>query len=592
MSLNERSHQFTHTNSQRRASVVYGSIGKGGLFTPSDFIKPHEDTTGISFDDDQVNSPHAINETSQLLGHPISAGTTKYRRKSSMTQEIIDQERMLLHDNHVKIPSKGSEDDVIDAFEDAIISKKISTTKASTELKSLIVSSIPLVVTFLLQNSLSTVSVFTVGHLGATELAAVSMGSMTANITGYATIQGIATALDTLCPQAFGAKKYLLVGVYLQKCTALIITVMAPILVIWIFFGYELITLILPDKETAKYAAVYLQYIAPGIPAYIAFECGKRFLQAQGIYHISTVVLLFAAPSNLFMNWFFVKHFGYIGAPISVAINYWLMAIGLFTATVYFVQPESTPTGLHPLSCWGGLKIRDSFKGWDKLAYLAIPGLIMLEAEFLAFEILTLLASYLGTVPLAAQSIGTTMASLTYQVPFAIGIASSTRIANFLGAGLGSAAKITTLVSLSFGLVISIFNFLLLFCFQTQIAKLFTDDKDVIKCVENVMWLIALMQISDAMNANSAGCLRGQGQTKIGGIVNLVSYYVIGLPLSIYLTFYSKFGGTLHGLWVGSCVALTIIGVLQSYYALFADFDKLCEDARKRTSEDEPGFAV
>ena len=29
---------------------------------------------------------------------------------------------------------------------------------------------------------------------------------MTANITGYATIQGIATALDTLCPQAFGAK--------------------------------------------------------------------------------------------------------------------------------------------------------------------------------------------------------------------------------------------------------------------------------------------------------------------------------------------------------------------------------------------------
>ena len=61
----------------------------------------------------------------------------------------------------------------------------------------------------------------------------------------------------------------------------------------------------------------------------------------------------------------------------------------------------------------------------------------MLEAEFLAFEILTLMASYLGTIALAAQSVGTTMAALTYQVPFAIGIASSTRIANFLGAGLG-----------------------------------------------------------------------------------------------------------------------------------------------------------
>lgn len=66
-----------------------------------------------------------------------------------------------------------------------------------------------------------------------------------------------------------------------------------------------------------------------------------------------------------------------------------------------------------------------------KLISLAIPGLVMLEAEFLAFEILTLLASYIDTKSLAAQSIGTTMASLTYQVPFAIGIASSSRIANF-----------------------------------------------------------------------------------------------------------------------------------------------------------------
>lgn len=592
MSFNERTHQFTHSNSQRRASVVYGSIGKGGLFTPSDFIRPHGDNAGISFDDDQGVAPHTPDESSQLLDRPAVLSSRKNRRQSSVTREIVEQERLFLRDSNIKVPSKGSEDDVIDTFEEAIISKKLSTTTASIELKSLVISSIPLIVTFLLQNSLSTVSVFTVGHLGAVELAAVSMGSMTANITGYATIQGIATALDTLCPQAFGAKKYLLVGVYLQKCTALIFTVMAPVLVIWLFFGYELITLILPDKETAKYAAVYLQYIAPGIPAYILFECGKRFLQAQGIYHISTVVLLFAAPSNLLMNWLFVKHLGYIGAPIAVAINYWLMAIGLFVAVVYFVKPESTPTGLHPLVCWSGLNIRDSFRAWDKLIYLAIPGLIMLEAEFLAFEILTLLASYLGTVALAAQSIGTTMASLTYQVPFAIGIASSTRIANFLGAGLSSPAKTATRVSLCFGLVISTFNFLVLFCFQTQIAELFTNDKKVIKTVEGVMWLIALMQISDAMNANSAGCLRGQGQTKIGGIVNLVSYYVVGLPLSIYLTFYSNFGGTLHGLWIGSTVALTIIGVVQSYYSLFADFDKLCADARERTSDEGPGFAV
>lgn len=610
----DRTHQFTHSNTKRRASIVYGSVGKGGLYLPSDFIANKDDTNNTFDIEEDDNS----NETQLLLpenfGNSSSSSTLlynkkKFRRKLSViNHELIEEERELLKDNHIPIPEPNGptnsiqdqavigddndnaeeeeEDDIIrDTFENAIINKEIQSTTSTIELKNLIKSSIPLVLTFLLQNSLSTVSVFSVGHLGATELAAVSMGAMTANITGYATIQGIATALDTLCPQAFGAKKYKLVGSYLQKCTALIFVIMIPIFIIWIFFGYDLICLILPDKETAKLSAVYLKYLTFGMPAYILFECGKRFLQAQGIYHISTYVLLIAAPSNLIMNLLFVKHIGYLGAPIAVAINYWIMFSGLIILTVFFIKPEDTPQGLHPMECWGGFSIKDAFHDWKKLIVLAIPGLIMLEAEFLAFEILTLMASYLGTIALAAQSVGTTMAALTYQVPFAIGIASSTRIANFLGAGLGDAAKITTKVALLFGLFISIFNFLVLFIFQTQIAKAFTNDEKVISAVTNVMWLIALMQISDAMNANSAGCLRGQGQTKIGGIINLFSYYVVGLPLSVYLSFYSPWKGSLHGLWIGSTVALTIIGSVQSYYALTVDFNKLCDDARKRTSE-------
>lgn len=65
------------------------------------------------------------------------------------------------------------------------------------------------------------------------------------------------------------SQKYTLVGSYLQKCTALIFMVMLPVLFVWVFFGYDLICLILPDKETAKLSAVYLQYVAFGIPAYI-----------------------------------------------------------------------------------------------------------------------------------------------------------------------------------------------------------------------------------------------------------------------------------------------------------------------------------
>ncbi|EGV64041.1 ethionine resistance protein [Yamadazyma tenuis] len=577
---NEFSHQFKHSDYERRNSVVYGSLGKGGLFIPKDFVTPRAIDSFV--DENSVESDEQS---------PLIVAGPNHRRKSTIERDILRKEREVLKDNNIFVSSDTAAEDedeehIRRTFEEAVVANKIPVTTVSLELRHLLKSSIPLVLTFLLQNSLSTVSVLSVGHLGATELAAVSMGSMTANITGYAAIQGVATALDTLCPQAFGAKKYHLVGAYFQKCTALIFTFMLPILVVWLFFGYQLICLMVPDKETAKLSAVYLQYITPGIPGYILFECGKRFLQAQGVYHISTYVLFIAAPSNAIMNFYFVSKLGYYGAPLAVAINYWIMALGLLVGTVYFVKPEQTASGLHPLKCWNGLNVKEAFGAWDKLIYLAIPGLIMLEAEFLAFEILTLIASYLGTVALAAQSVGSTMASLTYQIPFAIGIAASTRIANYLGAGLAESAKKSTQVALSFGLVISAFNFIVLFTFDRQIANMFTSDERVIKAIEGVMWLIALMQVSDAVNANSAGCLRGQGQTKIGGIVNLVSYYIVGLPLSIYLTFYSPWKGTLDGLWIGSTVALTLIGVIQSYYALFADFNKLCEDARNRTGGD------
>ncbi|CAH6723514.1 ethionine resistance-conferring protein 1 [[Candida] jaroonii] len=566
----EFTHQFTHSEFERRNSIVYGSVGKGGLYIPQDFIK--KPSSAFESDDEIESTP--------LLAS--AAG----RKKSTIDRDIINQEREFLKDNHIAISQNEDEEVVRETFENVVKSKALPKTKPMVELKHLVKSSIPLVLTFLLQNSLSTISVVSVGHLGATELAAVSMGAMTANITGYATIQGIATALDTLCPQAFGAQRYHLVGGYFQKCTALIFTVMLPILFLWSFFGYEVICLLVPDKETAKLSAEYLKYLVPGIPAYILFECGKRFLQAQGVYHISTYVLFIAAPSNVFMNFFFVSKIGYIGAPVAVAINYWIMAIGLLIGTLYFVKPEQTSSGLSPLVCWGGLDLKKAFSSWRKLLGLAIPGLVMIEAEFLAFEILTLMASYLGTVALAAQSVGSTMASLTYQVPFAIGIAASTRIANYLGAGLSGPAEVATKVALVFGLFISIFNFIVLFTFDRQIADIFTDDEEVIATIQEVMWLIALMQVSDAMNANSAGCLRGQGQTKIGGYVNLFSYYVVGIPLSIYISFYSPWKGSLHGLWIGSVTALTIIGVVQSYFALFADFDKLCEDARNRTNNE------
>jgi MATE family multidrug resistance protein len=88
-------------------------------------------------------------------------------------------------------------------WEEAVASGKIKTTW-QREAVVLARYSRSLILTFLLQYSLTVTSVFTVGHIGKIELGAVSLASMSANITGYAMYQGLATSLDTLCPQAYG----------------------------------------------------------------------------------------------------------------------------------------------------------------------------------------------------------------------------------------------------------------------------------------------------------------------------------------------------------------------------------------------------
>lgn len=72
---------------------------------------------------------------------------------------------------------------------------------------------------------------------------------------------------------------------------------------------------------------------------------------------------------------------------------------------------------------------------------LALPGMIMVEAQYFAFEVLTLASSQFGSAHLAAQSIIVTVTSTTFNIPFPLSIAASTRVANLIGARLSGAAR-------------------------------------------------------------------------------------------------------------------------------------------------------
>ncbi|KAK8011373.1 mate efflux family protein [Apiospora arundinis] len=456
-------------------------------------------------------------------------------------------------------------------WEAAVASGKIHTTW-QREAKTITVYALPLIATFVLQYSINISAIFSVGHIGKIELGAVSLATMTANITCYAPFQGLTTSLDTLCSQAYGSGHKHLVGLQFQRMIYFLWALMFPIAVVW-FFAEDVLLLMIPDPRSAELAGLYLRIMIAGIPGFCALECGKRFVQSQGLFHVTTYVLVIAAPLNVLMQWLFVwkLEWGFKGAPIAVVITQNLMPVFLF---LYVRFGDG-------MQCWGGFSKR-SLTNWGPMIKLALPGMIMVLAEWFAFEILTLASSQFGTSYLAAQSCLMTLTSTTFQIPFPLSIAASTRVANLIGAKLVDAAKISAKVAFFGALMVALFNVTLLSSLRYKLPLLFTSDQEVIELVAGIMPLVAVMQLFDGMAAMAHGLLRGIGRQHFGGYANLLSYYLVALPISFGLAF--GLNWRLEGLWIGVTIGLIIVATVEYLYIGRSNWEQSVREAEDRNA--------
>ena len=147
----------------------------------------------------------------------------------------------------------------------------------------------------------------------------------------------------------------------------------------------------------------------------------------------------------------------------------------------------------------------------------------------MAFEILTLMSSRISATHLAANTVLQSLSVLTYQFPFPLSIAASTRVANLIGAGLPEAAKQTGRTTMIIGAVLGCLNMVVLASLRQYIPRLFTDDVDVIQLAAAVLPVNAAFQLFDSLAAQCNGLLRGLGKQEIGGYINLVAYYAVSL---------------------------------------------------------------
>ncbi|KAK4159915.1 putative transporter [Cladorrhinum sp. PSN259] len=504
-------------------------------------VKDHEDPEPIF--------QETVAETTPLLGDPALA---------------LEEE---------SLPTPPPEE-IVERFEDAVAAQAIKTTW-QREAQTLVQYAAPLIVAFLLHYSVTVGSVLTVGRLGMVELAAVNLATMTASITCYVPVQGLATCLDTLCAQAYGSGHKHLVGLQAQRMTWLLWILMIPIAVLW-WFSEPILASMVPDQETAALAALFLRFLILGMPGVAALESGKRFVQSQGLFHATTYALLIGAPLSFLMNYLFVFKFDwhFAGAALAMAITQNLLPL-LLVVYVRYVDGAQ---------CWNGLS-KKAFSNWGPMIKLALPGMIMIEAQFSVLEILTIAAGQFGTAQLAAQSILVTVTSTSFNIPFPLAIATSTRVANLIGAHLSDAARVTARVAIVAGVFVGLFNLTLFATLNETIPRIFTDDDEVVGIAKQVILVCALMQIFDALAAVSHGILRGVGRQAIGGYANLFSYYCIALPISLSTAF--ALGWKLSGLWTGLTVGLAVVSALELVYLFNSDWESAVAQAEARMKSED-----
>ena len=74
----------------------------------------------------------------------------------------------------------------------------------------------------------------------------------------------------------------------------------------------------------------------------------------------------------------------------------------------------------------------------------------------------------------------------------------------------------------------------------------------------------------DAVHGVQGGNVRALGIANSACVITLICYYLIGIPMSIMLTFYYEMG--LLGLWLGYLFAMALIDVIMVFRVMNADW--------------------
>jgi len=424
---------------------------------------------------------------------------------------------------------------------------------------------LPLVLAELGWMSMSVVDTMMVGHLPrpAITISAVALGQILYNTLAFG-VGGVLLGLDTYISQAHGAgdwagaNKWLLSGVVLAGLLSAMLMGM-----VWV--GPAVLIRMPIDHEVTRQAVRFVGALNWGTLPLFLYMTFRRYLQAFNHVRPIAAAVVTANAVNAGLDWLLlfghrwdiaghsigIKAYGVVGAAVSTAL-----------ARVYLAAFAGTAVWWVDRRHGYGLRRTERSLDWSRvqrLVRLGAPVGGQIFVEIAIFAAVTALIGVMGPVQLAGHEIALNCVSFTWMVPFAISTATAVRVGQAVGRGdaAGAAAAGWTGIGLGAGFMLSMSA--LLVSVPGRIAAGFTHGPEVIAAAVPLLLVGAAFQFFDGVQTTATGALRGMGNTHAGLYVQLVGYWVVGLPLGLWLGFGWKMGAV--GLWIGLAAGLLIAGV-------------------------------
>lgn len=357
--------------------------------------------------------------------------------------------------------------------------------------------------------------------------------------------------------KAHGAKDHAAIGRAIWHCLNMIALLSLLTLALpWVFTFIFQFAAPADNPAVRQLGTGYLQIRAFEVPFVMFNAVVWGFLVGRGNSRTPMFLAWLQVAANIVLDWLLV--FGHFGLP-ALGVNGAALATVLANVLIAGVsawilwRPASHRFGTH-------LFRRSSLSELREIVTIGLPMGLGDFIEVASFSTFFALIGRISTESLAANNIALQYMSISFTMGIAVAQASSSLVAQALGAKesaeaerIGYRATVIAMVlmgSVGLGYLVA----------PEVLMGLFSNDPLVLMAGVSILRLVALYQVIDACAIVLGGSLNGAGDTRFTMLMRFIFAWGVFIPLSWLFAF--PLGGGVRGAWFGAMVYLVSLSVV------------------------------